>query len=172
MEAAVALQRQHDIPAAAIEAVEVTTFHEATRLAIRRPRNTEEAQYSLPYPVAAAGHLGAGEVTAPFDNAHVLRLADAVEMAEDDEMNRVFPSQRLASVALRLADGRRLESSVVPARGDPEAPLSTAELTAKFHDFADAVVGSAAAAAIEASVFGDDAGWVDRVLAGSTEPAG
>jgi 2-methylcitrate dehydratase PrpD len=168
VEAAVTLQREHDIPAAAIAAVEVITFHEATRLAVRHPANTEEAQYSLPYPVAAAlvrGHLGAAEVTAPFDDADILRLAEVVEMAEDDEMNRVFPGQRLAKVALRLADGRRLESPVVPARGDPEDPLTTAELVDKLRAFMDPVAGPASAAAIEASVSGGDGDWVERVLA-------
>ena len=134
--------------------------------AVRRPQTTEEAQYSLPYPVAAAlvrGRLGAAEVTAPFDDPDILRLADAIEMGEDEDMNRVFPAQRLAQVALRLVDGRRLASSVVPARGDPEEPLSTEELAAKFHDLADPVLGPVSAAAIEAAVFGPDAdaGWVD-----------
>ncbi|MBA3528473.1 MAG: MmgE/PrpD family protein, partial [Propionibacteriaceae bacterium] len=62
---ALALQRTHDLPLAAIERIEVVTFHQATRLASRRPETTEEAQYSLPFPVAAAlahGRLGFAEL--------------------------------------------------------------------------------------------------------------
>ena len=175
VEAAVELQRRHGVDAAAIAAVEVTTFHEATRLAVRRPRDTEEAQYSLPYPVAAAlvrGGLGPGEVSGPFDDADVLRLAEAIEMGEDGEMNRVFPGQRLARVALRLSDGRRLESPITQARGDPETPLSTDELIAKFHAFADPVIGADGAAAVEAAVFADDDGWVEPVLTAPAAPVG
>lgn len=177
VEAAVSLQRQHAIPVATIDAVEVTTFHEATRLAVRRPRTTEEAQYSLPYPVAAAlvrGRLGAAEVTAPFDDPDIERLADVIEMDEDEHMNRVFPGQRLARVAVRLVDGRRFVSDVVPARGDPEAPLPTADLLTKFHHLADPVLGTVPAAAIERAVFGPDAdtSWLNRVLAAPGETVG
>jgi 2-methylcitrate dehydratase PrpD len=176
VDAALALQRQHDVPVSAIEAIEVTTFHEATRLAVRRPRTTEEAQYSLPWPVAAAlvrGRLGTAEVSEPFDDPDILRLADAVEMGEDDDMNRQFPGQRLARVALRLADGRRLTSPVMQARGDPETPLTTDELAAKFHGLADPVLGPALAAAVEAAVLGGEAdgGWVDLVLGAAGEDA-
>lgn len=37
-----------------VELIEITTFEAATRLGTRQPQTTEEAQYSLPYAVAAA----------------------------------------------------------------------------------------------------------------------
>ena len=43
----------HGLSAPDVAAVEVTTFHEAARLAVRHPATTEQAQYSLPFPVAA-----------------------------------------------------------------------------------------------------------------------
>ena len=51
---------------AAIFAVARNTFHEAVRLSRGWPQSTEEAQYSLPYPLAAAlthGRLGVSELT-------------------------------------------------------------------------------------------------------------
>ena len=51
-----------------IEKIEVHTFSEATRLNHARPPNTEVAQYSLPYPVAATlvdGKLDPQQVIAP-----------------------------------------------------------------------------------------------------------
>jgi len=62
-----------------VVAVEVVTFHEAAQRTWRRPVPTEQAQYSLPFPVAVA-LLGGGLTAA--DNSRdavtdeaVLRLA-------------------------------------------------------------------------------------------------
>ncbi|MDQ3456304.1 MAG: MmgE/PrpD family protein [Actinomycetota bacterium] len=61
-----------------VVAVEVVTFHEAAQRTWRRPVTTEQAQYSLPFPVAVAllrGGLTAADNTrdAVTDEA-VLRL--------------------------------------------------------------------------------------------------
>ena len=53
-EASLTLSRQHGFGHEDIEQITVHTFHEATRLATWNPATTEEAQYSLPFPVAAA----------------------------------------------------------------------------------------------------------------------
>ncbi len=44
------LKAAHGFTAADIAHIEVDTFHEAARLAMREPANTEQAQYSLPSP--------------------------------------------------------------------------------------------------------------------------
>ncbi len=65
MEAVAQLRRDHQFAAGAIESITVTTFSEATRLAVRSPGSTDAAQYSLPFPVAALlvrGRLGPAEV--------------------------------------------------------------------------------------------------------------
>ena len=53
MEAAAQLRRDHDFSHADIEAISVRTFLEASRLATAEPATTDEAQYSLPFPLAA-----------------------------------------------------------------------------------------------------------------------
>ena len=52
--AALNLQREHQIEAANISTVRIGSFHESVRLATANPVTTEQAQYSLPFPVAAA----------------------------------------------------------------------------------------------------------------------
>ena len=54
IEAALDVRRAHALAPEDIGAIEVFTFHEATRLDQHEPATTEEAQYSLPFPVAAA----------------------------------------------------------------------------------------------------------------------
>jgi 2-methylcitrate dehydratase PrpD len=52
----------------------------------------------------------------------------------DPELDARAPQALPARVRLMLRDGRTIEQLVLAAKGDPEAPLSHAELTAKFAD--------------------------------------
>ncbi len=158
VEAALALRVAHGLVGSDIAAVEIRTFHEATRLAVQEPQTTEEAQYSTSFPTAVAlargavtpGDIGDGALRDP----EILRLSRAMTMAEDDHANAQFPSGRLARVALVLRDGRRLESGWTSPRWDAEHPPTAAELRAKYHDLADPVLGAARAGAIEAALAG------------------
>ena len=167
IEAALILLRDHHIAPAAITAIEVRTFHEACRLDIRHPQNTEQAQYSLPFALAAAvlrGDLGAAEVSgANLQDADILRLADAVLMSEFDAYNDAFPARRMADVCLLMRDGTRLSSPPTQPRGDPESPLSDDEIRRKFHNFADAAIGVQRARNLEQCVMSLGAGakWDD-----------
>ncbi|MCK4470767.1 MAG: MmgE/PrpD family protein, partial [Anaerolineae bacterium] len=136
------LAAEHHLAPNDIAKIEVHTFEAATRLAVAHPANTEQAQYSLPYPVAATlvdGRLDPEQVTEPriFDEA-ILRLADRVTMAVDEPLEARFPAEALARITLHSVDGNRFESEICGARGDPTDPLSDTELTAKFDRLAGA----------------------------------
>ncbi len=156
VEAAFSLQREHHIPADQIASVEVHTFHEGCRLATREPVSTDEAQYSLPFPVAAGlvrGQIGAGEVTGDaLHDPAILRLSHAVKLIEDDGYNARFPAERWAHATIVLQDGTRLNSAPAIARGNPENPLSDAELREKYHLLTEPVVGKDRADRIEQAV--------------------
>lgn len=128
-----------------IRRVTIHSFTEATRLATRRPRTTDEAQYSLPFPVAAAlvhGRLGLAEIDGGgLTDSRVLAFSEAMALVEAADYSARFPAERWAHAVIELADGRELVSKPCPARGDPEAPFSDAELTGKFHLLADPVLG-------------------------------
>ena len=140
VEGACTLAKRHHLAADDIAEIVVHTFEAATHLTVTRPANTEQAQYSLPYPVAAAlvdGGFGPGQVTAPriFDET-ILRLADRIKMVVDEELEARFPAEALARVMLRSVDGKILESGICGSRGDPDTPLRDAELTDKFNHLA------------------------------------
>ena len=152
--AALALARGEAFAPDAIVAVEVRTFAAATCLTASAPRTTEEAQYSLPYPLAAAlvrGAVGPREVLELGDRA-ILRVASLVRMSEEPAFTARFPARRFADVEIVLADGQRIASGPVEAIGDPERPLSPLEISAKFHAYAGPLLGAARADAIEAAV--------------------
>ena len=142
VEGALSLAAEHGLAAADIAKIVVHTFRAATRLTVFRPANTEQAQYSLPYPTAVAlvdGRLDPEQVTVPriFDET-VLNLADKVTMVVDETLEVRFPAEALARVTLYTVDGRRFESGICSARGDSTDPLSDAELTDKFNRLAGA----------------------------------
>jgi 2-methylcitrate dehydratase PrpD len=138
---------------AAIESVRVETFHQGYRLAMRAPADSDQAQYSLPFPLAAAlihGELGMAQIDgAGLADEAVLKLSHAIELAEDQAMNARFPGERVARVVIELSDGRTLESGTLVAPGDPEDPLSDEQLAAKFNALAGPVIGAERAANIQ-----------------------
>ncbi|MEO5764566.1 MAG: MmgE/PrpD family protein [Casimicrobiaceae bacterium] len=157
-EAALALQRAHGFRDADVAAIAIESFREAIDLGsqCRYPATTDEAQYSLPYPVAAAlvfGRLGAAEVDgAALSDPRTRRLLEAITLTEDAEFSRRFPAQRWARVRIMLRDGRTLVSEPAQARGNPENPLADDELRAKYRDLAAPVLGAKRTARIEALV--------------------
>jgi len=162
VEAVLTLKDEHGFAGDDIDHIRVASFHEATRLATAHPKNTEEAQYSLPFPTAAAavyGRVGAEEVSgAALDDPAILRLSDSMTMEEKDEYNDAFPARRIGEVTVVFKDGRELASGPTEARGDPEAPLDGAEIRAKFHALAGPVLCADRAALIESHVDGLDGG--------------
>jgi 2-methylcitrate dehydratase PrpD len=148
IEAALQVRAVHQVDPATIDEVEVVTFHEATRLDQHQPASTEEAQYSLPFPVAAAlvrGHLVPEDIAETgLVDPDVVAMSHRITLVDDPGLSSRFPVERLASVRLRLRDGTVLASDTLPARGDAEAPLDDEELDAKFRALAGGPLGSRA----------------------------
>ncbi len=130
------LRQEHAFDPAAIVQVRVFSFYEATRLATRRPQNTEEAQYSLPFPLAAAlvhGRLGAPALTGDgLGDPLVLALSERVECLEEAAYSARFPAERLARVELTLADSRQLAAGPLEPIWEAHTPPSDDELREKF----------------------------------------
>ncbi|MEP6944206.1 MAG: MmgE/PrpD family protein [Betaproteobacteria bacterium] len=157
-EAALSLKRGNDIREADVVAICIESFREAIDLGsqCRHPRTTDEAQYSLPYPVAAAlvyGRLGGAEVEdAALADPRIARLLDVMTLTDDAQFSRLFPAERWARVRITLRDGRTLTSEPARARGNPENPLADDEFRAKYRTLAQPVVGTRRTGRIEALV--------------------
>lgn len=145
IEAALALTREHSLATTDITGIRIETYEKATHLAHPEPTTTEQAQYSIPFPVAAAlvkgtrgdddGWYGIGPremLLDGADDAETLRLSRAVELVEAPDLTAVFPQRFLARVSLTLADGRVLTSPDTTFRGEIDDPLSDDEVTAKY----------------------------------------
>ena len=169
---ALAVREQHGLAPEAIKVIRVHTFHEAARLACRRPQNTEEAQYSLSFPVAAAlvnGRLGPSELSgAALHDPLVLRLSDSVELIEDEAYSGRFPAERFARVEVETADGQCYESGPVEPTWGPEAPPSDGELRAKFRWLAGEMFSESHVTELEETIWYapelTDAGAINHLL--------
>lgn len=138
--------RGQGVKAADVEKVEVVSYKAALDVAgIRDPRTAAEAKFSIPYLIAHALIHGSVRLNA-FDDE---RLADPairallrkVEVREDPALTAGFPNQRAARVAITTRDGKRHEHFAPYRKGDPEAPLSDADIDAKFLELAGPVIG-------------------------------
>ena len=175
IEAALALQQQYRITPENVKRIVVSAFHEAIRLNCRSPQSTEEAQYSLPFPLAAAlvhGRLGAAELTgASLKNPLVLQLSQRVELVEDAGFNRRFPAQRYARVEIETKDGNAFDSGDVEPNWEADNPPSDAELREKFRRLSAERLPGERAAELEQIVWRcEDLDDLNRLLALVTMP--
>jgi 2-methylcitrate dehydratase PrpD len=157
VEAVLALKQEHGFGPRDVEAISISTFHEAKRLA-SIPDNTEQAQYSLPFPVAAAlvrGTLGVDEVAGSgLQDPEIRRMAQMVEITETDEFNAAFPARRFASATIRLRDGREVTSGATEAKGDPEHRLPDEAVWSKFDGLTLTVLGEERSGALRNCIAG------------------
>ena len=150
--AVLALKHQHGFSHDQIKKVRIHTFHEAKCLATLHPTTTEQAQYSLPFPVAAA--LVHDTITAAQVANDALvdpitgNLREKIVMLEDEAFNLAFPQNRLARAEIELNDGSVHISEPTEAPGDPEDPVSDKIIQEKFLSLTDPVLGESHAACL------------------------
>jgi 2-methylcitrate dehydratase PrpD len=152
LDAVLDLRARHDLGAADIERVEVTTIPFGERMAEAEPTSMLGAKFSIPYAVAAALVLGRTDVSAfvppAFDDPALRALARRVSVWSDPEMSPRRSDRPTARVRVVLRDGRILEGSTTSVRGDAEAPVSAETLDAKFIALASPVLGEDDARAV------------------------
>jgi 2-methylcitrate dehydratase PrpD len=120
----------------------------------QRPANAYDAQFSVPFLVAAAwvrGRLTLAELEpATLADPGILALASRVGYAVDADSP--FPRSYSGELVVRLRDGRTLRHREEINRGAPDRPLSNADIVAKFRGNAATALSPAAAARIEDAV--------------------
>lgn len=136
VEAAAALKLEHGFSADDISSIGIETFHEGKRLAVGKPTSSDQAQYNLPFSVAAYlvhNTLGPREVTgAGLTDPATLALMDKIVMHEDDTFNARFPAERWARAIITLNDGQIFTSNDTTAQGDWDKPLTDETLNSKY----------------------------------------
>ena len=152
IDGALALQKKLNLRSEEIERVDVRTYRAGVEVAhYEHPATPAEGRFSMKYVVATALTHGSVRLAAfeppRMDDMGTRALMEKVSVALDAELDAAFPHQRAARVAI-TAKGRREELLQPHRTGDPEMPLSDADLEAKFMELAAPVVGKDEAKAL------------------------
>ncbi|TPG58591.1 MmgE/PrpD family protein [Roseomonas nepalensis] len=153
----VALRAQRPFRPEEVESLQVAGYR-ATAEMCDRPvvASAEEARFSTQYCVAALLHLGAVRLDAfrpeRLSDPALRAFMPKVSVSLAPELADAYPRRRAARLRLALADGTVLEHEQPIRKGDPEDPLTDAELDAKFHELAEPVLGAAAAEALRRAI--------------------
>ena len=146
IDGALALFRDSQARAADIAEIEIRTFERAAKLGNDpAPRTESDAQFSIPFCVAAAVARGP-ESLLPMDPAlmsdrDVLGLAGRIRVEFDDEMESMFPALAPARVAMRKGR-RKLSTLVKHPFGDPGNPMDRAKIQSKFSALTSGVLNA------------------------------
>ena len=151
------MMTDHNLDSSQIQAVQINTFHNATRLAGQSPETTDEIAYGIAFPTAimmVRGKIGLTELSAAvLEDPEIRRISMATTMHETEVYNaKADLGERWADVTLNLFNGARIKSKAYQPKGDPDLPLSDKEISEKFHGFAGSVVGKKRATTIETCV--------------------
>ena len=158
IDAMLAIGQQHRLAVEQIESIRVDTYQTALDVTGNfEPVTAFEAKFSLPYVVAHALLYGAVRLNA-FEPQRLADPALRALMARtrlnaDADLSAKFPVVRAARVTVTLRNGQVLEQFAPCRKGDPEAPLTDADLNDKFTELAAPVIGAQAARALLAQLW-------------------
>jgi 2-methylcitrate dehydratase PrpD len=146
IDGALALKAKLGIDAAQIRRIRVATYRPALEIACYLdPRNENEAKFSLKFIVATALVHGSVRLSAYAPerlwDSETRRLMECIAVEVDTEIDRWFPGKRAARIEIETFDGAIAEYLQPNRKGDPEDPLSDADLDGKFLELASPVIG-------------------------------
>ncbi len=172
VDAALALRAEHAIKPEEIERVTMGLPNKGMLLVgaplarKQNPQNVVDGQFSGPFVVSAAltkGHMGWDSYEHLNDN-DIRAMMPKVICEEDPEIQAEFPAYMSGKVTIR-ARGQDFVKKVVVPKGEPANFLTEAELRAKFHGLADAVLGHERAAQLADAVLNlDKSGDVNAMM--------
>ncbi|SAL72437.1 MmgE/PrpD family protein [Caballeronia telluris] len=178
-DAAIALHREHRLAGDAIEKVVVRVPGPVVDVVCepvankKRPANSYDAQFSIPYIVATGllkgrftlDDLDAGALADPA----VLALAQRVEYEVDPEST--FPRHYTGEVIVTTRDSRRLAHREAINRGSSDRPMTNEGIVEKFYDNAQRVVSRDRADQIREAVLGLERASVEQLAGILRQPA-
>lgn len=139
IDAAVALHGRVNVES--IEKVNVYIYPNAIKLAgIQVPKDQDETKFSIQYTLACAllqGSYGIADMNPPRLTPDVLELIKKTDLIPDSSMEDRAKGIRGTRVEVLLKDGSHEEETVLVPKGDPEKPLTRADIIDKLRACAE-----------------------------------
>lgn len=150
IQATLAIVQKHAIDPAQIARITNETYNTVkTHFSNKDVSTVMAARVSVPYCIAIAaidGKLTQAQFSPARINDPLVRQVLAnTEVIADAELNKLYPDKFPARVAITLKNGTSFQETVLFPKGDPQDPLSAAELEAKFRDNVAAMLSPARA---------------------------
>lgn len=128
------------------------------------------ARVSVPYCIAVAAIdrelTQAQFAPARIDDPLLREVLARTEIIADAELNQLYPDKFPARVTIHLKNGTSFQETVLLPKGDPQNPMSAAEIEGKFRGNAEALLGPARAGELLQAIYAlPDARNVDSLSA-------
>ncbi|MDB5808803.1 MAG: hypothetical protein JWN94_925 [Betaproteobacteria bacterium] len=133
------------IDAARISRITADTYRLAASKAQKNVTNSFGAKFSIPFAVATILHHGRSSLDAFGDaavvNPAIQALAQRVEITENTRYSDAYPREQICDLDVVFNDGTKLSGRCTTTKGEPDNPVTVAELVKKFHELGDPVWG-------------------------------
>jgi 2-methylcitrate dehydratase PrpD len=159
IQATLTIVQRHSIDPARITRVTNETYTTVrTHFSSKEVGSVMAARVSVPYCIAVAAVdrelTQAQFAPARLDDPLVRQVLSRTEVIADPEFDKLYPAKFPARVTITLDDGRTFSETVLLPKGDPGAPLSDAELDAKFRANCAGRLNAAAIDRLRAAILG------------------
>jgi len=153
IDGALTLQAQLGVTAAEIQHIKIATYLPALEVAGDfYPMTAAQARFSVPFVVATALLYGSVRLAAftpqRLEDPKIRELMARMELTVDPELDAAFPGKRAARITFETRNGEKSHFMQPTRKGDPEQPLSDTELSDKFLELVQPVLGDTQAKAL------------------------
>jgi len=150
IDGALQIMTAHKVDPGEIEKITVFTFAESAALSTAYPKDTEEAQYNIAFPIAAAlldGEVGPAQVLAPrLSGKDIHAMMDRIRIVAEDRFQTEFPAKAESEVEIATKAGTVHRYGVMSARWDAQGSSpNDAELEEKFLWLVTPILGKTSA---------------------------
>lgn len=142
-----ALQATVPITPEAIESIHIEGYGATYSMCNRpTPSTAQEARFSIQYCIAAFLVLGKVRLQAfeppILEDDRIRALMPKVSVAERADIAALYPRQRMANIIVTTVDGNTYQHLQETRKGDPEDPMSDAELFEKYQELVNGTLSS------------------------------
>lgn len=167
LDALEALRSQHGFGPDDIEAIRIEGYGPTKDICDRPdPQVAQEARFSAQYCLSALMVLGGVRLAAfapeALRNTRIRALMPRISVERAQDLAAEYPRKRMARLHLTLKDGRSLSQFQPSRRGDPDNPISRADLHAKYEELVSPVLPQAELERLRTIIF-DGADLPDAV---------
>jgi 2-methylcitrate dehydratase PrpD len=146
MDAAAYIVKENSIALEEIEEIVVKTYSLAIDSGVEDPQTADEAKYNMPFGIAVLLVCGDAFVDRfslyNLSDDRIRQLMSKITIAHDPKLDKEYPAKRGTQVRIRTTGGREFLHSLDLAKGEPELPLSAAEIKSKFIRFTSPILDS------------------------------